>query len=57
MKHTILFITLLFLAMMNTIAAPLKRVKSVPFPEDFKALEPQRVLNLERGAIVQFETG
>ena len=57
MKHTILFITLFLFAMMNTIAAPLKRVKTVPFPSDFKAWEPQRVLDLERGAIVKIEAG
>ena len=57
MKHTTLFLTLFLLAIMNTIAAPLKRQKNVPFPADFKAWEPQRVLNLERGAIVQIEAG
>ena len=57
MKYSTFFSTLFLLAMMNTIAAPLKRQKNVPFPADFKAWEPQRVLNLEQGAIARIESG
>ena len=38
-------------------AGPLKRLPSEPFPADFKAWEPKRILDMSRGAIAKIESG
>ena len=52
-----LFPALILFACICVSAAPLKRLPSTPFPADFKAWEPKRILDLSNGAIARIESG
>jgi hypothetical protein len=54
--HLVLSLLVCFSFLLSA-AQPLKRLPSPPFPADFKAWEPKRILDLSQGAIAKIESG
>ena len=57
MKRIFALSLLVCFSFLLSAAQPLKRLPSTPFPADFKAWEPKRILDMSRGAVAKIESG